>query len=85
MSQAEGCGLEYFCIWEAVENKMAWLPATEPKSVGRGREQEGCYIIFPSLNCIVNMLDRKWGFGGVGGRGRHGHAGVGAGLPPPSA
>lgn len=48
---------------------MAWPPASETKSVGRRREQESSYIILPSLNCIVNLLDRKWGFGGEGKEG----------------
>lgn len=65
-----------------MENKTAWPPASSTKSVGKRREQESCYIILPSLNCIVNLLDRKWGFGEEG---LHSEAGVGAGLPPPQS
>lgn len=86
MPQAGGPGPGYFYIWEALENKTAWPPASEAKSksVGKGRVQKGRYIILPSLNCIVNLLGRKRGFGGER-RGLRSEGAVEAGFPPPGA
>lgn len=71
MAQAGGCGLEYFYLWEAAEIKTTGPGPVSLSQVGDGGSRRAVLSALPSLNCLVNLLDRN----------RDGEPGW---LPPPS-
>lgn len=59
MAQAGGCGLEYFYLREAVETKTTGPGPVSLSQVGDGGSRRAVLSALPSLNCLVNLLDRN--------------------------